>query len=186
MYGISRSSKLPLKAALVVWVFLVGEELSWLGRKHMDWVASVLCSGVNSSSLVKPIRLLTLCARLGGFGGHSGFWVFNLILTLAGSRNIRHTHCEPPQKWKFIGITLWHDMHHVIMWHGQEHDAVLALTYCSDSLSVSFSPKPRGRWRYLTSLLTFRVQTQVIFQAFGAHWWRWVQVVVRVLLLQFR
>lgn len=61
----------------------------------MDWVASVLCPGVNSSSLVKAIRLLTLCARSGGFGGHSGFWVFNLILTFAGSRSIRHTHCEP-------------------------------------------------------------------------------------------
>lgn len=85
MYGISRSSKLPFWE-LVICVLLVGEVVSSLGKKHMDWVTSVLCSDVNSSLFFKFIRLLTLCARSGGFGGHSGLCV-NLSLILAGKQN---------------------------------------------------------------------------------------------------
>lgn len=53
----------------------------------MDWVTSVLCSGVISSLFFKFIRLLTLCARSGGFGGHSGLCVLNLSLIFAGKQN---------------------------------------------------------------------------------------------------
>lgn len=112
MKGMSRSSKLPLVALLMSCDLPFAEEfaLSWLGRKHMDWVASV-CPGKNSadvnslcSSHVWAIRLLTLCAKSGGFCGHAGFWVFRIV-TFPSIRNVwlvnvycmslSYTHSQP-------------------------------------------------------------------------------------------
>lgn len=60
----------------------------------------------------------------------------------------------------------------------------LCIFFVSDILFL----KPRGRWKYLTSLLTFRVQApHALIQTLCAHRRRGVQViVVRVLLLQIR
>lgn len=120
MYGMSRSSKLPFWE-LVICVFLLGEVPSSLGKKHMDWATSVLCCGLNSSLFFKLIILLTLCARSGGLGGHSGLCVCNLCLIFAGNGKEKRWH-------SFEFQFLW-----VLIQSLEEGDGTLPLYWPSES-----------------------------------------------------